>query len=137
MGNSERRTTSRIQSHGGILHREYMLAADRPALRGDRLTDVSEEGVSFVSSTKYPEGMLVEGKLDLTGWAAFRNAFYYGDAKVAAEPLVVILRVASCRGEPQRAGAVLYRIGCTFESIDESHAEALSKYLEHRRRRIQ
>jgi hypothetical protein len=135
MATSERRTTGRVTSHGGILHREYMLSAGRPPLKRDRLTDVSEEGVSFTTSNKYAENMLLEAHLELTGWAAFRNEFYFGDASVAAEPLVVILRVTTSRGVAQKGGDAVFRVGCVFESIDESHASALARYLAHRRQR--
>lgn len=131
MKDSERRTTQRVVHHGDLLHREFMLAADKPEFLRERLLDLSVGGLSFASSQRYGEGDLIEAKIEIVGWVNHASEYYLGNPRDAAKPLVAILRVSTVR--PQNGGG--YKHGCEFESIDESHREALRRYLASRQRR--
>ena len=122
----DRRERERIVRKSAVLHREYMLAKNRPDFIESSLGDVSVDGCSFTTDQRYEENALLELRLLLFGWEKHKSEFYYGDARKASDPLVALGRVASLRPEGTSG---LRRIGVTFETIDESHQKALEKYL--------
>jgi len=125
MSESDRRTLGRVAYHGDLLHREFMLSANRPEFVRDQLRDLSRGGVGFQTSYRYEIGALVEARLEIHGWTQHATAFYTGDPKLAAQPLVAVLKVSSLHALPEGR----WKVGAAFESIDEGHLEALGRYL--------
>lgn len=125
MKDSDKRTTGRVTHHGELLHREFMLAFDRPGFQRDQLRDLSDSGVAFQSARKYEPGGLIEARLEIIGWTQHASGFYTGDPEMAAQPLVAILKVVSLHALPGGG----WKVGCAFESIDEGHRQALRRYL--------
>jgi hypothetical protein len=125
---ADRRTASRVPHHGRLLHREFMLAPEKPSFNDDQLADLSATGVAFVTAHRYEIDAMVECKLMLVGWDKFKAGFYMGDPRKAAAPFVAIVKVASCRHLPGGQ----HRVAASFESVDESHREALARYLAER-----
>ena len=121
----ERRGTGRVEHASSILHREYMLAANKPEYRQDTLTDISSQGVSFTTDAHYEVGALLEARLLLYGWDQHRVEFYSGDPRRATDPLVALIKITNARPAKDRT----CRIGARFEAIDEWHRKALELYL--------
>jgi hypothetical protein len=125
MTDTDKRATGRVTHHGDLLHREFMLAFDRPQFRRDQLRDLSDTGVGFQSAHQYGMGSLVEARLEIIGWTQHASAFYTGDPHMATQPLVAILKVVALHALPGGG----WKVGCAFESIDEGHRVALRRYL--------
>lgn len=122
----ERRSVERVERVSTLLHREFMLAVNKPQYIEDKLADISADGLSFTSKHHYKEGELVEVRLMLWGWDKHKTEFYQSDPRKATDPLVALVKVSSVRAQP---GGV-FKVGGAFEAVDESHRAALGKYLE-------
>lgn len=127
MGNiPDRRNAQRSQNTSVVLHREYVLAPNKPSYTEDRLVNLSTEGLSFATKIHYQEGVLLEVRLLLIGWENFKTDFYFGDARKASDPLVALAKVVRVR--PLSQGE--WKVGLKIETIDESHRSALKAYLQ-------
>ena len=123
---AERRKADRVERTSHVLHREYMLAPDKPEYVKDKLLEVSTEGLSFASSRHYPVGSLLDMRLLIYGWEKHKFTYYTSDTRRATDPLVLLAEVTHAKPQADHT----WRVGTKFASIDEWHRDALKKYLE-------
>lgn len=122
----DRRETTRIMNQSHVFHREYAWPSPESDYRQDTLVDCSADGFAFETATSYAKGDFLQVRLQIFGWMKFRSGFQTGIRK-HTDPFIAIAKVV----EVVPGSGHGNRIGCSFESVDDSDKKALAAYLDH------
>ncbi|MDO9263538.1 MAG: PilZ domain-containing protein [Desulfosalsimonadaceae bacterium] len=89
--------------------------------------DISAGGVCFISATRFDPKMVVNLKIDISGWNQHKRPYSMVRDIASEVPLSVIGEVAWCR---PLSGSAEFEIGISFNNIYEDDFRALVRYLD-------
>ena len=121
----ERRADTRIERRDAINLKPYSFP-EKGSYRQGRILDLSAGGLLIESGENFSAGTTLKIEMNLTGWQRYTHNFlkYFGSA--SRRPLVVLAEVVRCS---PRAGGKTFEVAVRFTGIDQSHRQALSRFI--------
>jgi hypothetical protein len=121
----DRRRFERLERRDVIQVKEYTYP-ERGQFKEARIIDISGGGLLLEAKQHFPEKTILKIEMNFTGWQQYTRGFlkYFGSA--ASRPLVVLADVVRCRSV---VAGRKYEVAVTFSGIDESHRDALIRFI--------
>lgn len=121
----ERRADTRIERRDSVNLKPYSFP-ERGSYRQGRILDLSAGGLLIETEENFSAGTVLKIEINLTGWQRYTHNFlkYFGSA--SRRPLVVLAEVVRCSS---RTGEKNFEVAVRFTGIDQSHRQALSRFI--------
>jgi hypothetical protein len=121
----ERRRFERLGRRDEIKIKEYSFP-ERGAYKEARIIDISGGGLQIEAKQRFAEKAVLKIEMNFTGWQRYTSGFLKHFGSAASRPLVVLAEVVRCKAlVPGRK----YEIALSFSGIDESHRNALVRFI--------
>jgi c-di-GMP-binding flagellar brake protein YcgR len=122
----DRRKFERIERKDEIQIKEFTYP-ERGRYQRARIKDLSSGGLQIEARQYFPPKTLLKIEMNFTGWQRYTPGFlkYFGDA--SSRPLIVLAEVVRCDSV---VPGERYDVAVEFSGIDESHREALRRFIQ-------
>jgi len=121
----ERRRFERLPRRDEIKVKEFTFP-ERGRFAKARIIDISGGGLQIETSQHFESQSVLKIEMNFTGWQRYTHGFLKHFGSAASRPLVVLADVVRCKSlVPGRK----YEVAVRFSGIDESHREALIRFI--------
>ncbi len=121
----DRRAFDRIERRDAISLKPYSFP-ERGSYRQGRIMDLSAGGLLIETADSYASGEILKIEMNFAGWQRYTSGFLKHFGSASRRPLIVLAEVVRCTG---RSGGKNYEVAVRFTGIDQSHRQALSRFI--------
>ena len=122
---SDRRRFQRLERRDVIQVKEFSYP-ERGVFIEARIIDISGGGLQIETKQHFPENTVLKIEMNFTGWQKYTMGFLKHFGSAASRPLVVLADVVRCKSI---VAGRKYEVAVTFSGIDETHQEALIRFI--------